>query len=69
MIDGPINGDIFTAYVSKVLAPILAKGDVVILDNLNFHKNKAARAAISTPDLPASLQPRSQSNRANGQRS
>ena len=33
-------------YVSQVLAPTLARGDVVILDNLNSHKGKAARAAI-----------------------
>jgi transposase len=46
MIDGPINGDIFTAYVKEVLAPTLAKGDIVILDNLGSHKGKAARKAI-----------------------
>ena len=46
VIDGPINGDIFTAYVQKVLAPTLTKGDIVILDNLGSHKAKAARKAI-----------------------
>jgi transposase len=46
VIDGPINGDIFTAYVQKVLVPTLAKGDIVILDNLGSHKGKAARKAI-----------------------
>ena len=46
VIDGPINGDIFTAYVTKVLAPTLSKGDIVILDNLGSHKGKAARQAI-----------------------
>ncbi len=46
VIDGPINGDIFTVYAEQILAPTLAKGDVVILDNLNSHKGKAARAAI-----------------------
>lgn len=46
VIDGPINGDIFTIYVKQILAPTLAKGDVVILDNLGSHKGKAARAAI-----------------------
>lgn len=44
--DGPINGDIFTAYVTEVLVPTLAAGDVVILDNLGSHKGKAARKAI-----------------------
>jgi transposase len=46
VIDGPINGDLFAAYVEKVLAPTLAKGDVVILDNLGSHKGKVPRAAI-----------------------
>jgi transposase len=46
VIDGPINGELFTLYVEKVLAPTLAKGDIVILDNLGSHKGKAARRAI-----------------------
>jgi transposase len=46
VIDGPINGEMFTAYVAQVLAPTLAKGDIVVLDNLGSHKGKAARAAI-----------------------
>ena len=46
MIDGPINGEIFLLYVEKVLAPTLAEGDVVVMDNLGSHKGKAARAAI-----------------------
>jgi transposase len=46
VIDGPINGQIFRVYVEKVLAPTLNPGDVVVLDNLGSHKNKAARAAV-----------------------
>jgi transposase len=46
VIDGPINGELFTAYVEQVLAPTLAQGDIVILDNLGSHKGKAARQAI-----------------------
>jgi transposase len=46
VIDGPINGTIFTAYVKEVLAPTLSKDDIVILDNLGSHKGKAARKAI-----------------------
>jgi len=46
VIDGPINGELFTAYVEQVLAPTLAHGDIVILDNLGSHKAKAARRAI-----------------------
>ena len=46
VIDGPINGALFTAYVEQVLAPTLQPGDLVILDNLGSHKGKAARRAI-----------------------
>jgi transposase len=46
VIDGPINGELFTLYVENELAPTLAKGDVVILDNLGSHKGKPARAII-----------------------
>jgi transposase len=46
VIDGPINGELFGAYVEKVLAPVLAKGDIVVLDNLGSHRGKPARAAI-----------------------
>jgi transposase len=46
VIDGPINGELFTLYVEKVLAPTLLKGEVVILDNLGSHKGKSARNAV-----------------------
>ena len=46
VIDGPINGELFTLYVEQVLAPTLAKGELVILDNLGSHKGKSARNAI-----------------------
>ena len=46
VLDGPINGRSFTAYVEQVLAPTLKPGDIVVLDNLGSHKGKAARAAI-----------------------
>ena len=46
IIDGPINGELFTIYVEQVLAPTLAKGDIVVLDNLGSHKGKAARNFI-----------------------
>ena len=46
MIDGPISGELFLLYVETILAPTLSQGDVVIMDNLGSHKNKAARSAI-----------------------
>ena len=46
VIDGPINGEVFSAYVEKVLVPTLLQGDIVVLDNLSSQKGKPARAAI-----------------------
>ena len=46
VIDGPINGDRFTTYVERFLAPTLRPGDVVIMDNLGSHKGRTVRRAI-----------------------
>jgi transposase len=46
VIDGPINGQSFLAYVEQVLVPTLRPGDIVIIDNLGSHKSKAVRQAI-----------------------
>jgi transposase len=46
VIDGPINGKSFLAYVEQILVPTLSAGDVVIMDNLGSHKGMAVRRAI-----------------------
>ena len=46
VLDGPINGDWFEAYVNQVLAPELRRGDVVIMDNLSSHKRASVRELI-----------------------
>jgi transposase len=46
VIDGPINGESFLAYIEQLLVPILRPGDIVIFDNLGSHKGKAVRRAI-----------------------
>lgn len=46
LLDGPINGQRFRLYVEKVLLPTLKSGDIVIMDNLGSHKEKAIRTAI-----------------------
>jgi transposase len=46
VLDGPINGHAFQAYVDQVLVPELRPGDIVIMDNLGSHKGRAVRAAI-----------------------
>ena len=46
VLDGPMDGDAFRAYVEQILAPELTAGDVVIMDNLPAHKVQGVREAI-----------------------
>jgi transposase len=46
VVDGPINGATFLAYVEQILVPALQPGDIVIMDNLGSHKGAAVRAAL-----------------------
>ena len=46
VIHGAMNRAAFNVYVETQLAPTLAPGDVVILDNLSVHKSASAEAAI-----------------------
>lgn len=46
VVDGPMNGKTFLAYVEQHLAPTLSAGDVVVMDNLAAHKVKGVRQAI-----------------------
>jgi transposase len=45
-LPGAVDGVVFQTYVQEVLGPELREGDVVVLDNLSVHKNRAAIAAI-----------------------
>jgi transposase len=53
VLDGPMNGDAFRAYVEQFLAPALSPGDVVVMDNLAAHKVPGIREAIA--DVGASI--------------
>src|SRR3954451_10400625 len=46
MIDGPMNGPAFLAYVEQVLVPTLRPGQIVVMDHLPAHKVVGVRAAI-----------------------
>ncbi|KQN10212.1 transposase [Sphingobium sp. Leaf26] len=46
VLDGPINGDWFEAYVTRILVPDFKPGDVVIMDNLSSHKRASVRDLI-----------------------
>lgn len=46
VLDGPMTGEIFLAYIDQFLVPTLTKGDVVVMDNLAAHKVAGVREAI-----------------------
>ena len=46
VLDGPINGLAFQAYIDQVLVSNLRPGDIVIMDNLGSHKGAGIRPAI-----------------------
>ena len=67
VIDGPNNGVSFRAYVERVLVPVLATGDIIVMDNRGSHKGRAIAAhprGQSQAFLPARLLARPQSKRA-----
>ena len=48
VVDGPMNGDVFVAYVEQQLVPTLKRGDIVAMDNLSSHKRAGVKAAIES---------------------
>jgi len=46
VVDGPVNREIFEAFVEQVLAPRLREGEIVVMDNLSSHKGVRVRRAI-----------------------
>ena len=46
ILDGPMDGDAFRAYVTQVLVPELESGDIVVMDNLPAHNVSGVREAI-----------------------
>ena len=46
VLDGPMTGDAFLAYVEQVLVPTLERGDIVVMDNLPAHRRAGVRKAI-----------------------
>jgi transposase len=46
VVDGPMDGDTFLAYVEQMLAPTLKPRDIVVMDNLAAHKVDGVREAI-----------------------
>jgi len=46
VLDGPMDGAAFLAYIAQVLVPTLKEGDIVVMDNLPAHKPEQVRTAI-----------------------
>ena len=57
VLDGPMSGPWFVAYVEHILAPTLRPGDVVIMDNLPPHKSLAVRVLIEATRARLALLP------------
>lgn len=57
ILDGPMNGDAFLAYIEQVLVPTLDPGDLVVMDNLPAHRRAGVRAAISAAGARMRLLP------------
>jgi transposase len=58
VLDGPINGEWFLAYVEQVLVPTLTPGDTVFVDNLGSHKSPKVRKAIEATGAELRFLPR-----------
>jgi transposase len=46
VLDRPIDGDWFLAYVQQVLCPSLRRGDIIVMDNLGSHRSPKIEEAI-----------------------
>ncbi len=59
VIKGAMNGEAFLAYVEQCLVPTLKRRDIVVVDNVSFHKvagvEEAIQAAGAEPALPAAV--------------
>ena len=58
VLDGAVNGEVFVAYIEQQIIPNLARGDVLIMDNLPVHKAAGVcrileAAGIALLSLPA----------------
>jgi transposase len=47
VVDGPMDGELFLAWVEQFLCPTLQAGDIAILDNLSSHKVEGVQQAIA----------------------
>jgi transposase len=46
VIKGAMNGEAFLAYIEQCLVPTLKRRDIVVIDNVPFHKASGVQEAI-----------------------
>jgi transposase len=46
IVNSPMNAEIFETWIETQLVPTLSKGDIVIADNVRFHKSEKAEYLI-----------------------
>jgi transposase len=51
VLDGAVNGALFVAYIEQQVVPNLARGDVLIMDNLPVHKAAGVRQALEAAGI------------------
>ncbi len=57
VVDGAMTGELFLAYVQRVLIPELQAGSVVVMDNLSCHTQQAVREALEAAGHSVLYQP------------
>lgn len=57
VLDGPMTGQAFLAYVEQVLLPTLKPDDILAMDNLPAHKIAPVRAAVAKAGVQFFLLP------------
>jgi transposase len=58
LLDSPMDGEVFLAYVEQILCPELKPGYTVIMDNLPAHKVGGVRQAIEATGASLRYLPR-----------
>jgi transposase len=56
-IEGGVGGDVFKAYVEQVLVPTLRKGQIIVMDNVRFHKVEGIEEAIEAAGCKVAFLP------------
>ena len=48
IFDGYCDGDVFITYITKILVKELKAGQVLVLDNVSFHKSDKVKEAVES---------------------